>query len=203
MTLSQHDTALQHAHADAERTGQLHRTAKADLEAKQLELHRAPHINEALAEQIAAAELDGEDAPAGQMIDADLLARQVPILKKRASVFLKGWQDASEHLIEVRKERSRAYGAAYMARAETILPRPAPSLRTERPSLHDYGSVTVEQLWQAYLLRNAGRVSRNPNDFGAFMGSLFAMPQPADDWPALRDEAIVWAEDGQEQGKAA
>lgn len=195
MTLSEWDEALNEAKAAQEHAAGLYRAAKEALEAEELELHRAPSKNEDLAQAIALSELDGTDAPTEKPVDIAALERKVAVLRTRAATFGNGMIEASNHQARVTEQRQAAYKSAYREKAQSFLPQANPSLRRSRPSLHDFGNIKLDELWAAYLLTHGGNVSRNPNSFGEFMGSLFAMPDVGDDWPAIRDEAVVWYED--------
>lgn len=175
-----------------------HETAKAkhydhqkQVEALKLEIHRAPHRNEELAELQALAVVNGEAAPDGEMIDVEALKRQLAILEKQAPIFTKAFQDASRHKSETEQARISAYRRGWWEFADQKLPRPK-TIRQSRPSLSDYKDVTVGDLFDVYLLRSDGRISGDPRRFGEFVASLFSLPHPDSRWPDVRKEANAW-----------
>lgn len=203
MKLSHHDKALEAATIEHQRVHELHSEAANLLSQLEAKFSGSAMHNSRLIEARAIAELDGEEPPEAELIDTQQLRAQIEEQVRRAQVFQKGRIEASRALQEARTARDKAYRAAYRGYAETLLPSPAVSLRQERPSLSDFGDVTLGQVWQAYLLHHAGGVSFHPRDFGEFSGKLFALPDPAEAWPDLRDTAVLWAEDQTDTDEAA
>lgn len=185
------DERLSQATAHAERSDNLYRKAKASLAALELELHHAPRLNTELAEQIAQAELDGEPTPEGAMIDVAVLRAKLLILKARVAALLTGNKDAASAKNQVEWSRYRQYQTAWATRGTQSLPMAAKSLRKQRPGLPEFADVSIGDAWRAYLLQHSGAVPTHPEQFGAWLGRIFTLPDPQIAWPAIRAGAAA------------
>lgn len=203
--LNYHDDRLSEATVEAQRVAELLQSARAELEAAELALHRAPAVNEALEAAIVEAEVEGTPAPTDEPLDLARLQSDVTRNRARVAALEEKNRTASKARSNAERDRYLAYSAAWQAYGATRAPFTVNiNARHRAAALADHADVTIGQLHQAWLCSLGGHPARNASRaFASWLAMAFTVPDTRGSWPEVRKQATAWAREQDEKGKAA